>query len=208
MGIGIVCHTLNPLRSPAHLASMIAQASNRVLVISPDLAELAEALVPLCTAVGHIVVLDEPGAETRLPNGGRIRVWRYGDLLEQHGEATSWGGFDETAPAGLCFTSGTTGAPKGVTYTHRSNYLHTLHQLQADVLGVTARDVLLVAVPMFHANGRSEEHTSELQSLMRISYAVFCLKKKKHSQDTNNRRKQYACKIQTMTSRYIITNVN
>src|SRR3546814_81921 len=139
--------------SPAHLASMIAQAANRVLVISPDLAELAEALVPLCTAVEHIVVLDEPGAETRLPNGGRVRVWRYGDLLEQHGEATSWGGFDETAPAGLCFTSGTTGAPKGVTYTHRSNYLHTLHQLQADVLGVTARDVLLVAVPMFHAKG-------------------------------------------------------
>src|SRR3546814_19754997 len=78
---------------------MIAQAANRVLVISPDLAELAEALVPLCTAVEHIVVLDEPGAETRLPNGGRVRVWRYGDLLEQHGEATSWGGFDETAPA-------------------------------------------------------------------------------------------------------------
>src|SRR3546814_5171825 len=77
--------------SPAHLASMIAQAANRVLVISPDLAELAEALVPLCTAVEHIVVLDEPGAETRLPNGGRVRVWRYGDLLEQHGEATSWG---------------------------------------------------------------------------------------------------------------------
>src|SRR3546814_3663772 len=104
--------------------------------ISPDLAELAEALVPLCTAVEHIVVLDEPGAETRLPNGGRVRVWRYGDLLEQHGEATSWGGFDETAPAGLCFTSGTTEI------------------------------------------GRA---TSELQSLMRISYAVFCLKKKKHT---------------------------
>src|SRR3546814_12620316 len=74
MGIGIVCHTLNPRLSPAHLASMIAQAANRVLVISPDLAELAEALVPLCTAVEHIVVLDEPGAETRLPNGGRVRV--------------------------------------------------------------------------------------------------------------------------------------
>src|SRR3546814_17249167 len=91
--------------------------------ISPDLAELAEALVPLCTAVEHIVVLDEPGAETRLPNGGRVRVWRYGDLLEQHGEATSWGGFDATAPAGLCFTSGTTGAPTGVTYPPRPNYL-------------------------------------------------------------------------------------
>ncbi|RIA46985.1 fatty-acyl-CoA synthase [Hephaestia caeni] len=153
MGIGIVCHTLNPRLSPAHLAGMIAQAANRVLVVSPDLVELAEALVPLCATIEHIVVLDEPGAAARLPNGGRVRVWRYGNLLERHGEATTWGGFDEAAPAGLCFTSGTTGAPKGVTYTHRSNYLHTLHQLQTDVLGVTARDVLLVAVPMFHANG-------------------------------------------------------
>ena len=63
------------------------------------------------------------------------------------------GEFDETTPAGLCFTSGTTGAPKGVTYTHRSNYLHTLHQLQADVSGLTSSDSVLVAVPMFHANG-------------------------------------------------------
>ncbi|MCM8731650.1 AMP-binding protein [Hephaestia sp. GCM10023244] len=153
MGVGIVCHTLNPRLSPAHLASMIAQAANRVLVISPDLGALAEELVPLCATIEHVVMLDAPNAHTLLPNCDRVRVWRYSDLLEEHGKATSWGGFDETAPAGLCFTSGTTGAPKGVTYTHRSNYLHTLHQLQADVLGVTANDALLVAVPMFHANG-------------------------------------------------------
>jgi acyl-CoA synthetase (AMP-forming)/AMP-acid ligase II len=63
-----------------------------------------------------------------------------------------WGQFDETALAGLCFTSGTTGAPKGVAYTHRSNYLHTLRSLQADAMALTARDAVLVAVPMFHAN--------------------------------------------------------
>jgi acyl-CoA synthetase (AMP-forming)/AMP-acid ligase II len=153
MGVGIVCHTLNPRLSAPHLAAMIRQAANRVLVVSPDLTSLVEQLIPLCPSLAHVVVLDEPGAEVSNPSFDRVRTWRYSDLLEERGLATQWGGFDENAPAGLCFTSGTTGAPKGVTYTHRSNYLHTLHQLQADVSGLTARDTVLVAVPMFHANG-------------------------------------------------------
>lgn len=153
MGVGIVCHTLNPRLSYAHLAEMIQQAANRVLMISPDLAPLVEKLVPLCPTLEHVVVLDEPGAGVSLPSCGRTRVWRYEELLAERGEATEWGGFDENAPAGLCFTSGTTGAPKGVTYTHRSNYLHTVHLLQADVSGLTSRDSVLLAVPMFHANG-------------------------------------------------------
>ena len=153
MGVGIVCHTLNPRLSHAHLAEMIRQARNRVLAISPDLASLAEKLIPLCPTLEHIVVLDEPGADVPLPNCGRVPAWRYADLLAQRGRPVAWGGFDENTPAGLCFTSGTTGAPKGVTYTHRSNYLHTVHQLQADASGLTSRDSVLVAVPMFHANG-------------------------------------------------------
>jgi fatty-acyl-CoA synthase len=153
MGIGIVCHTLNPRVSPAHLADMIRQAADRVLAVSPDLTSLTEKLIPLCPTLEHIVVLDEPGTEVSLPSCDRVRTWRYEGLLQELGRATAWGGFDENAPAGLCFTSGTTGTPKGVTYTHRSNYLHTVHQLQADASGLTAHDSVLVAVPMFHANG-------------------------------------------------------
>ncbi len=153
IGIGIVCHTLNPRLSHEHLAAMIGQAGNRVLAVSPDLTPLAEALAESCPTLEHIVVLDEPGAGVVLPGSARVRFWRYEPMLEELGEATAWGAFDENAPAGLCFTSGTTSAPKGVTYTHRSNYLHTVHQLQADASGLTSRDSLLVAVPMFHANG-------------------------------------------------------
>lgn len=153
MGVGIVCHTLNPRLTPAQLSLMSQRAENRVLAVSPDLTPLAEKLIPLCPTLEHLIVLDEPGVEATLPHSDRFYTWRYETLLEERGRAVAWGAFDENAPAGLCFTSGTTGVPKGVTYTHRSNYLHTIHQLQADASGLTSRDSLLVAVPMFHANG-------------------------------------------------------
>jgi len=153
MGVGIACHTLNPRLSHTHLAGMIQQACNRVLVVSSDLMLLVEKLIPLCPTLEHVVVIDEPGVAMSEVSLGRVHTWRYDDLLRERGLAAAWGDFDENTPAGLCFTSGTTGAPKGVTYTHRSNYLHTLHQLQADVSGLTAHDSVLVAVPMFHANG-------------------------------------------------------
>ena len=153
IGVGIVCHTLNLRLSAAHLAGMIHQAQNRVLAVSPGLEPLVAELVALCPTIEHIVLLDEPGRAHAAIDAGGARVWYQHALLDTNGAAMPWGGFDENAPAGLCFTSGTTGAPKGVTYTHRSNYLETVHLLHADVLGLTARDVVLVAVPMFHANG-------------------------------------------------------
>jgi fatty-acyl-CoA synthase len=181
MGAGLVCHTLNPRLTVAHLAAMINEAEDRLLAVAANLLPLAEQLVAECPCIERVLVLDgqtpdrhpreggdpSPAAEARGTGGEmgpRLRggdeigergatLLHYETLLADRGAPVPWGDFDENTPAGLCYTSGTTGMPKGVLYTHRSNYLHTLRALQADAFAITARDCVLVAVPMFHANG-------------------------------------------------------
>jgi len=149
MGAGLVCHTLNPRLTVEHLAAIAAEAEDRVLAVSAELLPLAERLVPRCPTIEHVVVLDAEPSGARLG----VPVVGYEALLAAHGAETKWGASGEEAPAGLCYTSGTTGTPKGVLYTHRSNYLHTLRALQADATALTRDDTVLLAVPMFHANG-------------------------------------------------------
>ncbi len=153
MGAGMVCHTLNPRLTIQHLAAMMNEAENRALAVAANLAPLAAELAPLCPTLEHIIILDDEVADMSAMPALRARVWTHEALLSSRGAPARWGEFDENTPAGLCYTSGTTGAPKGVLYTHRSNYLHTLRALQADAFAPTRNDVILVAVPMFHANG-------------------------------------------------------
>jgi len=150
MGVGLVCHTLNPRLTADHLAEMIREAQDRVVAVSQDLLPLLDRVIELCPIIQHVIVLE---AEGRAKPIGSTKLWTLEELRSERGCQTRWGDFDENAPAGLCYTSGTTGPPKGVLYTHRSNYLHTLRALQADAMAITADDVVLVAVPMFHANG-------------------------------------------------------
>jgi fatty-acyl-CoA synthase len=151
MGIGAVCHTLNPRLICEQLADMVRQSGARVLIASADLAPLARGIAESATAIERLVLIDT--VDSPPPGGGRPLVCALEPLVAHARGGVVWGGFPETTPCGLCFTSGTTGEPKGVTYTHRSSYLHTLRALQADVMAIGARDCVLCAVPMFHANG-------------------------------------------------------
>ena len=149
MGVGIVCHTLNPRLTVEHLAAMINQAEDRVLIVGQGLGDMARSLAAACPCIERLILLDGDAATMEAEGCPEIEIEA---LLETYGRPAVWGEFDETAPAGLCFTSGTTGAPKGVLYSHRSNYLNTMRSLQADALALSGSDSVLVAVPMFHAN--------------------------------------------------------
>jgi fatty-acyl-CoA synthase len=151
LGIGVSVHTLNPRIGADQLAEMVRQADDRILIISPDQADAAEAITVACPSIERVLILDEVGNGGRLPVCA-VPVTSLGALRDGAHPHTKWGGFSEATEAGLCFTSGTTGAPKGVAYSHRSNYLVTLNLLQTDVMGIGARDTILAAVPMFHAN--------------------------------------------------------
>ena len=105
-------------------------------------------ILPLCACVEAVLILDDEPADPAPRQGLGVD-----GFLDRFGRPAAWGGFDEQSAAGLCYTSGTVGDPRGVLYTHRSNYLHTLRSLQADAVALTADDTVLIAVPLFHANG-------------------------------------------------------
>ena len=148
MGIGAVCHTLNPRLFSEQLVYIINHAEDRViftdLTFLPVLAQIRDQI----PTVKHFIVLtDQAHMTDELPG-----ALAYETLVESHSADCEWGGFDENSPAGLCYTSGTTGNPKGVLYSHRSNFLHTLVTAGVDVMGMGAMETVLPVVPMFHAN--------------------------------------------------------
>ena len=148
MGIGAVCHTLNPRLFPEQLCYIINHADDRIiftdLTFVPVLAKHRQNM----TGVKHIVIMtDEAHMPDDIPD-----ALCFETLVAEASADCEWGGFDENTAAGLCYTSGTTGNPKGVLYSHRSNFLHTLVSMGVDVLGLSAKDTILPVVPMFHAN--------------------------------------------------------
>ncbi len=142
MGMGAVCHTLNPRLTVAQLSAMANESGAKLLIASADLMPVAVEIAARSPAITRLLSIDGDDTDTHALN----------PLIAAAAPDAVWGAFDETAPCGLCFTSGTTGAPKGVTYTHRSSFLHTLRILQVDVMAISGRDTVLAMVPMFHAN--------------------------------------------------------
>ncbi len=149
MGIGAVCHTLNPRLFAEQLCYIINHAEDRIiftdLTFLPILLEHRDKM----PTVKQFIVMTDEG---HMGAAGFPGALCYETLVAEQSDDCAWGGFDENTAAGLCYTSGTTGNPKGVLYSHRSNYLHTLATMGVDGLGVSARDTVLPIVPMFHAN--------------------------------------------------------
>jgi fatty-acyl-CoA synthase len=146
--IGAVLHTLNPRLFPEQIAWIAAHAGDRLLLADPACAALAARLVRDVPTLETVVFLCGQDA---LPAVDFPAV-AFDEWVAPHAGTAAWGGFDERLACGLCYTSGTTGNPKGVLYSHRSNYLHTMMALQADALALTQRETALLVVPMYHAN--------------------------------------------------------
>jgi len=147
--MGCVLHTLNIRLSPTDLEYIINHAGDRVIFADEDLLPLLEPLWGKIPCVELLVICRHgEGGESSFTN-----QVDYEDFIADHPAAYDWPDIPETAPMGLCYTSGTTGNPKGVMYTNRSTYLHTLTESLTDSMGLSALDSLLGIVPMFHAMG-------------------------------------------------------
>ena len=146
-GAGAVCHTLNIRLSPEQLAFIINHAEDKVIFVDGTLLPLVEKVVGELRTVQNFVLFNvDRGIETTLPN-----VLHYEELMAQAKEEYEWRSTDENMAMGLCYTSGTTGDPKGALYSHRSMYLHTYGECHANALAVTESDMVLPVVPQFHA---------------------------------------------------------
>ncbi|MEQ3648762.1 long-chain fatty acid--CoA ligase [Hyphomonas sp.] len=150
IGMGAICHTLNPRLLNEQIAYLVNHAEDRILLVDRACRGILEDVLPHSPSVERVIFLDEETPATIADCD--VPVTGYETWIEGHPETSEWGNFDERQAAGLCYTSGTTGNPKGVLYAHRSNYLHAMMTLGPDALNLSARDTILLAVPMYHAN--------------------------------------------------------
>ena len=148
-GIGGVYHTLNPRLFPEQLVYIINHASDKAIITDLTFVPILEAIADQIPNVKHIIIMTDAA---HMPETSLTNALCYEDLLDGQNGDFNWVQVDERAPCGMCYTSGTTGNPKGVCYTHRSNVLHTLVTNSRDVMGISSTDSVMPVVPMFHAN--------------------------------------------------------
>ena len=152
LGIGAIYHTINPRLFPEQIAWIINHAEDRLVMTDLTFMPLLEKMADKLTTVERYIVLTDAA---QMPKTTLKNAVAYEDWLGEADGDFAWRSFDENTAAGMCYTSGTTGNPKGVVYSHRSNVLHSLSASATDVIGISSRDMVLPVVPMFHANGWS-----------------------------------------------------
>ncbi|TAK77674.1 MAG: fatty-acid--CoA ligase, partial [Aquabacterium sp.] len=149
-GSGLVCHTINPRLFPQQIAWIIEDAQDKVLCFDLNLLPLVEKLAPALKNVEHYVLMTDRAhmpAQSAVPG-----LLCYEELVEAEDGNYQWPVFDENAASSICYTSGTTGNPKGAVYSHRSSVLHAYGAALPDAMNVGSADVVLPVVPMFHVN--------------------------------------------------------
>jgi fatty-acyl-CoA synthase len=149
MGIGAICHTVNPRLFPEQIAWIINHAQDRIVMTDLTFVPILEKLADRLPSVERYVVLTD---RAHMPQTTLKNAVAYEDWIAEADGKLKWEDFDENTAAAMCYTSGTTGDPKGVLYSHRSNVLHALMANNIDALGASAADTMLPVVPLFHAN--------------------------------------------------------
>ena len=148
-GSARVCHTINPRLFADQLRYIINHAQDQVVFFDTSFLPLIEALHAQCPTVKHWICMTDAG---NMPQSSTIKLECYETLLAQESGEYEWPTFDERAASSLCYTSGTTGNPKGALYSHRSTILHSYAVALPDSLGITAKESIMPVVPMFHVN--------------------------------------------------------
>ena len=151
--MGAVLHTLNIRLAAAEVGYIVTHAEDSAVIVDASLVASFAEILPHAPAVKHVIVSGAPSGQTpgadELPG---VSVHSYEELLAAEADSFDWPTLDETSAAAMCYTSGTTGHPKGVVYSHRSTYLHSMAACMGNVFALSERDRVLPVVPMFHAN--------------------------------------------------------
>jgi fatty-acyl-CoA synthase len=149
-GIGAVLHTLNPRLAPEHVAYIANHAEDQIIFVDLNLLPIVEGVWDKLKTVKHVVVMTDRAhmpASSKIPN-----LLCYEELIAGKPGTLNWPDFDERTASSLCYTSGTTGNPKGVLYSHRSTLIHSMMMCSGPVLALDPDSTILPVVPMFHAN--------------------------------------------------------